>query len=257
MADNEAKPLSGEEEINPLKKKPTVPPSNGNGEAKPTASNPTVFAPDYKSIQLEVNLDDKPKDPKNTYNFRKAGFTGDILKQKSESEINNPPPPVSPSATSSSSSPSSLSQSGGKQSVEEVRAQMLSEEASEENKMSIEDYEDTADMVIDFLNMALVFGLRWVSMDTTDVPYEPPTAKIEKLKKHLTRYLIRMNKKFPMGILLLLAILAAYGTPARKAFEHRKLVLAEKAKKKKEKISEGGEEPSSNPLKKKKGGISK
>ena len=244
MADSDAKPLSDEEESNPLKKKQKALP--GPSSEKSAAESNEA---ETSSVQLEVNLDDKPKDPKTTFNFRKPTFTGDILKQKTEAEVNNPPPPQNPNPSSGGARPT--------QNIEEVRAQIIAEENSEANKMTYEDYEDTADFIIDLVDMALVFGIRWISLDTTDAPYEVPKDKVLKLKKHLTRLLVRMNKKFPMGLLLLIAILAAYGTPLRKGLEHRKLVLSEKAKKKKEKQAEAGESEDVNPLKKKRGGVGK
>lgn len=240
-----AKPLVDESEQdktdkNPLKKKPSPP-------AAPINQNPD-------SVLLDVKLNDKPKDAKTPFNFKQGKFTSDFVKQKAEGELFTPTQPSSSSSSSSSSSPSTSS-AKPKETVEEIRAQLLSEEAAEENKMSLNDYEDTADFIIDLVDMVVVFIIRAVSLDSTDAPYQPPKDKIDKLKKHLTRLLIRQNTKFNMGWLFLLAVLAAYGTPLKKSLEHRSMVMAERAKKKKsgEDKTEIKDNLSGNPLKKRPG----
>lgn len=247
-----SQPEKPEKEIiaKPLSQESTEPEKTSVKKKVPPTS-PVSETPD--SVHIDIKLNDKPKDTKPLFNFKKGTYTSEFVKQKTEGEI------LTPTSTSNGSSSSSSSpSSGSKDKVEEIRAQMLAEETQEANKMTYDDYADTADMIVDLVDFAVVFLIRTISLDTTDAPYQPQADKINKLKKHLTRYLIRQNKKFNMGFLMLLAILAAYGTPLRKSIEHRSLVLAERAKKRKDaKPEEIKESQGGNPLKKKPGRQSK
>lgn len=204
------------------------------------------------SVLLDVKLNDKPKDVKTPFNFKDNKSTASFVGQKTEGEILTPTQSSGSSGSStSSSSSSSSSSSKPKETPAEIRAQMLAEEEADGNKQTVDDYADSADMIIDLVDFAVVFFIRAISLDTTDAPYQPSKDRVDKLKKHLTRYLIRQNKSFPMGFLILMAVVGAYGTPLRKAIEHRSMVNREKAKKKKE---EGSDSSSGgNPLKKRPG----
>lgn len=197
----------------------------------------------------EIKVDPKKKSNDNTaaYNIKSKSFIKDFVSQPtrgSEEDSSASEPTYRPGET-----------------VEDIRARLDKEASEEASKMTPEDFEDAADFIIDLIDMALVFGIRWYSMDVSDAEYKVPEEKLKKLKKHLARLLMKMGKKFPMGMLFLLAIIAAYATPVRKAYEHRKQVQQEKARKitkkaaaSSKKEEEEEEEPKYIPLKKRRGG---
>ena len=214
-------------------------------ESKETVSSEKVS-------EIEVDPNKKSSDNKQNFSIKDTSFIKDFIKK-----------PTNPSI-STSTSPSSAPKSN--ETVEDIRRRLEVEEKEEVSKLSVEDFEDAAEFIIDVLDMSLVFVIRWYSQDISDAEYKVPEEKLKKLKKHLSRLLMRMGKKFPMGMLFILGVLAAYATPVRKAYSHRKNVQAEKVRKrldkniKKETSSEFELEdakPEYIPLKKKRGGNAK
>lgn len=210
-----------------------------------------------KVIEKEIDVKKKQTDNKASINMLKPGFMKEFVTDSTRS-------------SESGTSPLSSSAPRSSETVEEIRKRLEVEEKEEVGKLSVEDFEDAADFIIDIVDMSLVFVIRWYSQDISDAEYKVPEEKLKKLKKHLSRLLMRMGKKFPMGVLFLLGVLAAYATPVRKAHEHRKKVMAEKTRKKiikSESKSDTGTgtdtndeeegEPKYVPLKKRRGGNAK
>jgi len=211
-----------------------------------------------KVQKVEIDIKKKQTDNTATLNIKKPGFIKDFVNEPTR----NAEDYGRSGGSSSSASPSSASESAPKsaQSVDDIRARLEAEEKEEVSKLSVEDFEDMADFIIDLIDMGLLFGIRWYSQDISDAEYKVPEEKLKKLKKHLGRLLMRVGKKFPMGMLLILGIIAAYATPMRKAHEHRKKVISEKTRKKlravepKEEEKEEDDGPEYIPLKKRKRG---
>lgn len=204
--------------------------------------------------QVEIDIKKKQTDNKATLNIKNKSFVSDFIQE-----------PTRNTEDGKTSAPKS------NETVEDIRKRLETEEKEEVGKLSVEDFEDAADFIIDLIDMALLFGIRWYSNDISDAEYKVPEEKLKKLKKHLSRLIMRVGKKFPMGILFVLGILAAYATPIRKAHEHRKKVMAEKTRKKsrialesskiaaKSEVTEDDDEdkPEYVPLKKRRGGNAK
>lgn len=215
-----------------------------------------------KIQKIPIDIKKKQTDNTATMNIKKPGFIKDYVSEPTR-DASDYGKQGGSSASSASSSSSAAPKTG--ESVEEIRARLEAEEKEEVSKLSVEDFEDMADFIIDLVDMGMLFGLRMYSQDISDAEYKVPEEKLKKLKKHLSRILMRVGKKFPMGMLLILGILAAYATPMRKAHEHRKKVLAEKTRKqmdkatKTEKVEKDEEDdgPVYVPIKKRKGGQSK
>lgn len=194
----------------------------------------------------EIKVDPKKKSNDNTvsYNIKSKNFVKDFVSE-----------PTRESETDSTSSRSG-------ETVDEIRARLEKEASEEASKMTPEDFEDAADFIIDLIDMVLMFGIRWYSLDISDAEYKVPEEKLKKLKKHLSRLLMKVGKKFPLGMIFILTIVAAYATPVRKAYEHRKKVQQEKARKiarfsakrKDGEEEEEDDEPRYVPLKKRRGG---
>ena len=192
--------------------------------------------------EKEIDIKKKQTDNKATLNIQKPGFITDFVKE-----------PTRISDTSSTTPRST-------ESVEDIRKRLEVEEKEEVSKLSVEDFEDAADFIIDIVDMSLIFVIRWYSQDISDAEYKVPEEKLKKLKRHLSRLLMRMGKKFPMGMLFILGVLAAYATPVRKAHEHRKKVQAEKGRKKistEKETTNDFDDNNKIPLKKKRGGNTK
>ena len=99
----------------------------------------------------------------------------------------------------------------------------------------VEDAEDLSDFILDVADLILVSTFRSHSLDTSDMPYEMPQMKMSKLKRHFTKILIsNKNKRNFSNELFSLMFCLAYLPSARKASEHRKLVLKNKGKQKPE-----------------------
>lgn len=120
--------------------------------------------------------------------------------------------------------------SGTTETVQDIRNKMLAEEEKEANKMTVEDFEDVADFIIDAFDMLAVFLLRWYAMDNSDAPYQIPVDRLKKLKHRLSRLLMRMQAKFPLGFLFIIGLVLAYASSAKKAKDHRKEVIDRKKK---------------------------
>lgn len=165
---------------------------------------------------VDIDVNAKVDQEKTIVDFKSESVLDDFIKQPTEQsnftkETLNMDTPQ-PNATSEPKT------------VGEIRQGLINEEKDMANSMTEEDFRDTADMIVDLVNLVMVFILRLFAKDNTDAPYEPPIAKLNALKKGLTKVLIRYNKSFPLGTLFLLAVLAAYATPAKKAWEHKKEV---------------------------------
>ena len=226
-----------------------------NKEPIPLSSLKQKEEGDDKISEVEIDIKKKQTDNKATLNIKNTSFIKEFVTEETKpaDEIK------SSSSSSSSSTPPPKTET-----VEDIRKRLADEEKADVSEMKVEDFDDMADFVVDLVDMGLLFAIRWYSQDISDAEYKVPEEKLKKLKKHLSRILMRVGQKFPMGILLVLGILAAYATPMRKAHENRKKVMAEKARKKikivntstKESESEDEDEdkPTYVPLRKRKGG---
>jgi uncharacterized protein (DUF2164 family) len=194
-----------------------------NGEPIPLSS---LKPKEEQDTEIEIDIKKKQTDNKATFSIKNPNFIKDFVAEPTRNSEDY----GKSSSSSSASAPSSPSPEG--ETVADIRKRLEQEEKEEVSKLSVEDFEDMADFIIDLIDMGILFGIRWYSQDISDAEYKVPEEKLKKLKKHLSRLLMRVGKKFPMGILFALGILAAYATPMRKAHEHRKKVTAEKTRKK-------------------------
>lgn len=164
-----------------------------------------------KEVKAQADIDIKAKPPadKTTLDFKNS----DLLKKYVQQ-------PTQSSQPSQSSGPSTTL------SVDEIRDKMKKEEEEEAKKLSVEDFEDIADLIMDIFDTVAIFAIRWYAQDDIDGPYQIPTDRMKKLKHRLSRLLMRMQAKIPMGFLFFAGLLMAYATPVRKAHAHRKEKMA-------------------------------
>ena len=223
------------------------------GEPIPlSAFRPKEEEPKEKEKVSEIEVDPKKKstDNKQKYDIKNSSFVTDLASQ--------PTKPASPSVGETTGA--------SKETVEDIRKRLDTEEKEEVSKLTVEDFEYAAEVIVDVIDFILLFGIRWYSQDISDAEYKVPEEKLKKLKKNLAPLLMRVGKKMPMGMLFIIGILAVYLTPIRKAHEHRKKVISEKTRKKilkTESKNDTGtgeldeDKPEYIPLKKKRGGNAK
>lgn len=191
-----------------------------------TVNNGNELKSEQKSEQVEVDISTKPKDNKTSVSFEDI----DNLKQYVKEET-----------PGDESRPKTIADEYKGKSIDEIREQLKTEEKEEENKLSIEDYSDMSDFAVDLVDMLFVFAIRWYSLDSTDAPYQPHKEKLEKLKKQLAKLLIRMGAKFPLILIFIATLFAAYLTPIRKAHSNRKEELSRRRKIKEAQLAEEAE----------------
>lgn len=173
-----------------------------------STQDPTTLNSDNNTTKsVDINIKEKAQSDSTTLNFVDGGWLQDHVAK----------PTAVPLPTRYETV-----HSGTGQTVDQVRAQMLEDEKKEESKMTVEDFEDVADFIIDAVDMLAVFLLRWYAMDNTDAPYQVPVDKLKKLKHRLSRLLMRMQAKFPLGFLFIIGLLLTYASAAKKAKDHRK-----------------------------------
>lgn len=214
-----------------------------NTEPIPLSSLKQKSEDTEKVIEVPIDIKKKQTDNKASVDVKSTGFIKDFVSE-----------PTREPSDSGSSAPKST------ETVEDIRKRLEQEEKEEVSNLKPEDFEDLAGSIIDLVDFAFLFGIRWYSQDISDAEYKVPEEKLKKIKKSLSIVLMKMGKKFPIGIILILSIVAVYATPIRKAHEHRKKVMAEKTRKRlrtnNDSSSADGEdeEPKYVPLKKKRGG---
>lgn len=198
-------------------------------------SNSTETKTETKEVAVEVNLNEKPKNEPLMIDFKKSIDIGKMMKEKTDSSIvnnnsqgggnggdggmnggtNNPNP-------STSSNPTTT------RTVAEELDKMKKEEALMAEQFSVEDFEELAEVIVEVMDFFALFLLRAFSLDTKDEPYTVPVDRLKRMKKILTKILMKAQRKFPLGFLFFVAAIAVYGTPTRKAWQNRSKVLAER-----------------------------
>lgn len=102
--------------------------------------------------------------------------------------------------------------------------------AKSTTKLSFEDYEDYADIIIDLSNIIVLSGIRCYSLDTTSAPYELPHEKMLRLKKHLSRILASKKDNLIGNEIYSWLFNFAYLQSINNASKNRKSVLSEQKK---------------------------
>lgn len=200
-------------------------------EAKEENTIPEIEAPkepqplalEGQAIQLELDPNPKVQNKPSTMRFQNKNLISDLVSGPKEG------PTIEPAVGTTSG--------GGKTtSKEEMKA--IQERLSKEEKQyegetpTADDCEDTADMFVFILDMIMTFVASKLALDKDDKEYQIDATKKTKLKKYLALYLAKMNKKYPIGFMLLLTAIGCYLPVFSKAYSHRKIVMEERAKKK-------------------------
>jgi hypothetical protein len=119
--------------------------------------------------------------------------------------------------------------------AEEMREQIIKAENTTKESFSVEDYQMMAEFIIDALDWGGSSGLMYLAKDTTDAPYTLSVSKKDRLKKQLTRILIKSNAKMNFGVLFALSLILAYMKPVKHALETRKSIKEAELKLQREK----------------------
>ena len=185
--------------------------------------DPSPLALEGSSAQLELDIKPKPQDKKTTVHFQDKNLIKNIIgtpkeRPGGESEVN-------PNAGKQSSAP--------KEEIKAIQERLSNEEKQYEGETpTASDCEDTAEMFVFIIDMIMTFIASKFAIDKDEKEYQIDATKKAKLKKYLALYLAKMNKKYPIGFMLLLTAIGCYLPVFSKAYSHRKIVLEERAKKK-------------------------
>lgn len=192
-------------------------------EVPEIAKDPSPLALEGASTQLELDVKPKPQDKKTTVHFQNKNLIKNIIgtpkeRPGGESEVNSDP---------------SAQTVVPKEEMKAIQERLSKEEKQYEGEAPTpEECEDTADMFVFIIDMIMTFVASKFAMDKDDKEYQVDATKKNKLKKYLAIYLAKMNKKYPIGFMLLLTAIGCYLPVFSKAYSHRKIVMEERAKKK-------------------------
>lgn len=109
-------------------------------------------------------------------------------------------------------------------STEQIKAQILSEEASKSGASKPEDVRMWAGLLINIFDTGISQILKFFSGDVSAEPYSMSKPKKNELADQLTLVLIKHSAKFKIEILFLLALVAAYAGPVGVAIATRKKI---------------------------------
>lgn len=172
-----------------------------------------------KEVTGEINVDETLKD--NSNRKVKISFKGKNF-LKSEISKKTADAPIVNDKEELKSNPKQLG--GTEQTVEEIRSQIIEVEKTQVDNFTVDDYEMLAEFLIDTLDWGASSGLMLLAKDKTDSPYTIAIGKKERLKKQLTRILIKSNTKMNFGVLFAISLIMAYIKPIKEAFNNRKII---------------------------------
>lgn len=194
-------------------------------------NNPNTTT-ESKEVAVDVNLSEKPKNEPLMIDFKKSIDIGKLLKKPTDSEqVNNASQGIGNNGglnTNTTTTTSDIPNPGTTRSVAEELDKMKKEEALMAEQFSVQDFEELAEVIVEVMDFFALFLLRAFSLDTKDEPYTVPVDRLKRMKKILTKILMKAQQKFPLGFLFFIAAVAVYGTPTRKAWQNRSKVLAER-----------------------------
>lgn len=212
-------------------------------EQRQLNSGPQPLSSEAPSAEIEIDPKKKPQDKKTIINFR----TNDYIRKTVETPKDAPThaDPVASSSSSSSGSSSSSSSSSGAPStkIDDVRNRMRNE-ASEPQSLSssnsggagsdaeapdADDCEMYADMAIELIDWVMIMLIQWYAKDAKEEEYRSDEKKKNRLKKMLAKMLMKVGKKYPIGVFFFGALILMYVPAARKAHAHKQKVDEEKA----------------------------
>lgn len=183
-------------------------------KAEEIVSEPEVQATETINVE-EEKLDSKGKA---TIDFMNPDHVNDFIKKetkKSESE--------------------NSSVFGKGKTVEEIRTQIASEEASKSSDWKPEDFEMIAEIIVMVIDSIAANALRFFAYDTAESAYSLPERKKSMLVRQLAMILIKYQAKFKIEFLFLLSLIMFYAPffiKARKRRKHIKKLKALEAKSK-------------------------
>lgn len=193
---------------------------------------PMPLSSEAPSAEVEIDPKKKPSDKKTIINFRKNDYikkTVQTPKDSSSQNINEPT-----QSSSSFSNSSSLDDARKRLSAEPQEPQSLSSSISSGGSSDGEapDQEDCdmyAEMAIELIDWVMIMLIQWYAKDPKEDEYRSDEKKKNRLKKMLGKMLMKMGKKYPIGVFFFGALILMYVPAARKAHTHKQKVDEEKA----------------------------
>lgn len=167
-----------------------------------------------KEVSGEINVSESLKDDENKkvkITFKQDNFVGDYVQQ-------------STTEAPKDFEPATMLGEEKKQTLDTVKEEIRKAEEDTKDTFTIDDYEMISEFIIDSIDWGGSSLLMFLAKDNTDAPYVLSVIKKSRLKKQLTRILIKMEVKFNFTALFFISIILAYVSPVKKALESRKIV---------------------------------
>jgi len=161
-----------------------------------------------QSDEIDINPKEKPKHEKTRVNIRDNSYIKKIVDTPKENS------------------------SSAKETVSDIKARLASENTSTPIEPASEsDSDSTADLIVEVLDWLLVAGIHWYSLDESDKDYKTDANNKKTIKKHLAKYLLKKQAKYPVEFFLIVAFLSTYIIAGRKAYSKRQEVKEQRASK--------------------------
>lgn len=143
---------------------------------QPTVPSNTKPFPEPKVLEAHVDPKEKPKEGPVAFSFTNPQAVHQKQAQPAKGDVEQPRKDPT---------------------VDEVRAQIAREETAPDNA-AYSDYYDNAEMLIDGWTTGLASFANWFAGDSAISSYEYPKATSDKLKRQLTKVLIKNKKMLPI-----------------------------------------------------------
>lgn len=102
----------------------------------------------------------------------------------------------------------------------------IKEKIHTRDNITLEDYKDVADFMVELIDFSILFFFRSYSMDTSDAPYKVPYDKLQRTKDQYAKELQNKKESIVSDFLGTMFSLI-YLTPFLKATQHRQKVKAQ------------------------------
>lgn len=190
------------------------------------------------SAEIEIDPKKKPSDKKTIINFRDKNYIRKTVETPKEpsAQNNNEPPPTSSSTSAGTGRPSdNLDDIRRRLSSEPQEPQALSSSVnsggggSDAEAPDQDDCDMYAEMAIELIDWVMIMLIQWYAKDPKEDEYKSDEKKKTRLKKMLGKMLMKMGKKYPIGVFFFGALILMYVPAARKAHTHKQQVDTEKA----------------------------
>ena len=101
----------------------------------------------------------------------------------------------------------------------EIKEQVKQEENEYSKELTVEDFQEVAEFLIDLVDFGVISLARFISKENTDQPFEVSEKKKRKLIKQLTLIAIKHKLNIGIELLFVATLLMVYVGPIKKAIK--------------------------------------